>query len=219
MEQKEYWERYGEAFTDLYERPTWFNRVFRHAIFLRAEQTIEAVRRTPGATVLDVGCGNGRNAVLLIKAAGASRVVGVDLAEDMIERARQVAEQHGVADRCTFLRQDFLTADLGDEVFDYSVALGVLDYFRDPTNLLTKMRRHTRYEALASIPGSSSIRMVLRKARYMVRGLGVYWFTPEQINKMFRDAGFAECRIEPCAATGWMAHGVVQEPPDEQKDT
>lgn len=210
IEQKEYWERHGKVFTDLYEQPTWFNRTFRQAMFLRIDQAIRTVRKTPGATVLDVGCGNGRNSILMVKEGGAARVLGVDLAEDMIARAGQLAAQYEVGDRCKFVREDFLKADLGNEVFDYSTALGVVDYFRDPTELLAKMRRHTRREALASFPGFSPVRMTLRKIRYGLRGCGVYWFTRQEIEAMFLKAGFASCRLERCTRAGWMAYGIVE---------
>lgn len=210
MEPRAYWEQHGRAFADLYERPTLLNRLFRRALYLRARMAVAAVRATPGATVLDVGCGSGRNSVLLVKEAGASRVLGVDIAEEMLGMARDLAARHAVTDRVAFLQADFLEADLGDQMFDYAVALGFMDYFRDPLPVLRKMRRHSRCAALATFPGCAPLRMTLRKMRYALRGCGVYGFRKARIERLFREAGFADCRIERCTLAGWMGTGYVE---------
>lgn len=51
---------------------------------------VAAVALQPGDTVIDLGCGTGRNLALLRAAVGAhGRVIGVDLTEAMVEQARQ----------------------------------------------------------------------------------------------------------------------------------
>lgn len=216
MEPRAYWEQHGRAFADLYEKPTLINRLFRRALYLRARMAVEAVRATPGATVLDVGCGSGRNSVLFVKEAGASRVLGVDIAEEMLRLARPLAARHAADDRVAFLQGDFLEVDLGQEVFDYSIALGFMDYFRDPLAILKKMRQHTRRAALATFPGWAPVRMALRKIRYGLRGCGVYGFRKAEIERLYRAAGFAGCRIERCTLAGWMATGYVN-PAEERR--
>ena len=91
MERQAYWNRHGLAFANLYEKPTWFNRTFRQGMFMRTEFAVSAVSQRPGASVLDVGCGNGRNSVLMIKKAGASRVVGADISSEMLASAGELA--------------------------------------------------------------------------------------------------------------------------------
>ena len=93
MEQKDYWQRHARTFAGLYEKPTWFNRVFRRALYLRTEMVLEEISQKPGATVLDVGCGPGRNSILFVKKGVASSVLGVDLSENMIAMARRLADR------------------------------------------------------------------------------------------------------------------------------
>ena len=55
-----------------------------------------------GARVADVGCGHGASTVIMAKAFPASEFHGFDYHPESIERAREVAEQEGVADRVSF---------------------------------------------------------------------------------------------------------------------
>ena len=79
MHVKNYFERTADNFDALYEnRHDWqyyFNRVLRKGLFQRVEKTLQASRDLQDFTVLDVGCGSGRNSVLFLEA-GARRVVG-----------------------------------------------------------------------------------------------------------------------------------------------
>jgi len=144
MDPTAYWQKHAQALAGLYEQPTWFNRVIRKAMYLRTRMAVDAIRATPGASVLDIGCGPGGNSVLFIKEGLADRVVGVDLSENMIAMANELARRHGVEDRCEFVTGDFMDYNLGSQKFDYCVALGVMDYIRDPVPILAKVCDATR---------------------------------------------------------------------------
>src|SRR4051794_1862657 len=63
-----------------------------------------------GASVADVGCGHGASTVIMAAAYPSSRFTGIDYHDASIARAREIAEEEGVADRCTFtvgMAQDF----------------------------------------------------------------------------------------------------------------
>ena len=55
-----------------------------------------------GAQVADVGCGHGASTIVMAKAFPNSAFLGVDVHESSIERARQLADETGVADRVRF---------------------------------------------------------------------------------------------------------------------
>lgn len=75
--------------------------------------------------VLDMGCGEGKDAVFLAK--NGYRVSAFDLAESGLDKARRLAEQHHVDVR-------FFKADINDyqpdEAFDVVFSSGVLHYVR-----------------------------------------------------------------------------------------
>ena len=56
-------------------------------------------RNIRGAEVLDIGCGIGGIDLLLAERFGASKVIGIDIEADNIERARRRAEAKGLSDR------------------------------------------------------------------------------------------------------------------------
>ena len=60
---------------------------------------------SPGDEVLDIGCGTGLTTRDAARAAAPGRVVGVDVSERMLERARQLTEAE---------RLDNVTFELGD---------------------------------------------------------------------------------------------------------
>lgn len=58
--------------------------------------TVRALGLHPGATVVDVACGTGLNFALLERAIGpGGRIVGVDLTDAMLDRARSRSRSHG----------------------------------------------------------------------------------------------------------------------------
>ncbi len=60
------------------------------------ERTVSRLRLRPGETVLEVGCGSGRNLPLLVAGVGAAgSVLGVDLSAGMLERARGLCRRRG----------------------------------------------------------------------------------------------------------------------------
>jgi ubiquinone/menaquinone biosynthesis C-methylase UbiE len=55
----------------------------------------EALNIQPGDTVLEIGCGTGRNIKLLSKAAG--KVYGIDVSPKMLKLAEKVKKKHGLS--------------------------------------------------------------------------------------------------------------------------
>ena len=70
--------------------------IFPHRARLIARHVIPRLALKGGETVLDVGCGAGHNFPHLLAAIGPQgRLIGTDLAENMIARARSRVEAHG----------------------------------------------------------------------------------------------------------------------------
>lgn len=60
------------------------------------ERTIDLLGPLQGATVLDIGCGTGRNFPILAPRVGADgQIIGLDYSEGMLAQARERVEAHG----------------------------------------------------------------------------------------------------------------------------
>lgn len=85
-----------------------------------------------GRTVIDFGCGAGGDSIEMAQH-GAARVVGVDIQERLLERARADARQAGVDDVCAF-------APTATEPADVIVSLDSFEHFGRPEEILEVMR-------------------------------------------------------------------------------
>jgi SAM-dependent methyltransferase len=194
-----YWDSHADMFGGYYAQPTWFDRRFRRAIYLRAMIAVDTARALPAPTVLDIGSGPGANSIALIKQGGAARLYGVDFAPAMVKLARELAAREGVADRCEFVDGDFTQIELPDRGHDVSVALGVFDYVAEPLAFLERMRDVTRRVMVASWP-ENGVRMVLRQIRY---ACPVHPYTESQIRDLHRVAGVERLEVVRIPA-GWV---------------
>jgi SAM-dependent methyltransferase len=113
----------------------WFESPWgRHAWSQESELLGQRLTSVDGRLLLDVGCGTGRSSALL-RDLGA-RVVGIDPDPSMLglvgDRADAALLAYG--ERLPF----------DDGAFDVSVAVTVLEFVRDPAEVLAEMSRVTR---------------------------------------------------------------------------
>jgi ubiquinone/menaquinone biosynthesis C-methylase UbiE len=105
---------------------------------------LTAAALVPGEYVLDTACGTGLVTFEAARAVGTQgRVVGVDLAGQMIEAARRQSARLELAN-VSLARMDAERLELPDSSFDVAVcALGLM-YMPDPRKALDEMRRVLR---------------------------------------------------------------------------
>lgn len=104
-------------------------------------QTFDAwrIRIAPGASVLDVGCANGRSAFPLVHDAGV--IVGCDISKKLIRQAMDRAEAEGVSDRTCFFVADCDRLPITDGSFNYVLTYGVLHHLPDPGRACRDIQR------------------------------------------------------------------------------
>ena len=91
------------------------------AVIHRVQTLAEKAEIREGNVVLDSGCGRGGNTIWLARNTEASKVIGLDIDEKLIEEAREKAEKEGVQDRTEFVQGSF--DDLPVEDFDVYFAI------------------------------------------------------------------------------------------------
>ncbi|KYH01893.1 class I SAM-dependent methyltransferase [Bradyrhizobium sp. DOA1] len=103
------------------------------------QAAIEAAAPATGERVLDVGCGAGASTLALAARVGAGgQVLGVDISEPLIARARARAPQDTPA---LFRVADASSAELPEGAFDILFSRFGVMFFDDPTKAFAHMRR------------------------------------------------------------------------------
>jgi 2-polyprenyl-3-methyl-5-hydroxy-6-metoxy-1,4-benzoquinol methylase len=193
-----YFHQHARQFDSLYDEKRdlahYFNRFFRYWLYRRVELTVQEFDGLTDFSVLDVGCGSGRNSVIFAKA-GAKRVLGIDFADNMIDLARQYSSEQDVANCCEFLKQDALTFHTSEK-FDVVAALGVFDYTADPRPLLAGMKTLSKGKVVGSFPGISLFRTPQRKIRYILKNCPVYFYNRKRLENACRDVGFEDFSVQ-----------------------
>jgi SAM-dependent methyltransferase len=170
---------------------------------------------TRGVDVADVGCGSGQALIVLARAFPLSRFIGYDLSADAVARARENAEEAGVADRVRFEQRDIL--DGLPDAYDLVMTLDALHDFPDPgrvlgivrsalrpdgTYMLMDIRTSERPEEnrgpIASILYGTSLLYCLPTSRANGgAGLGTMGLPESAVLELCRAAGFGTARRLP----------------------
>jgi SAM-dependent methyltransferase len=195
-----YWNAIAEDFDAIYTGRNksafarFLDRTLRKDMYQRFAWVMSRCGDVAGQSVCDVGCGSGRFVASLARA-GASRVVGVDVAPQMIQLARQLAAAERVANRCEFVVSDVADWQTND-VFDTTIAIGFWDYIEDPRGRLTRIRALTRGRFLSAWPRVWTWRMPIRKVRLGAAGCPVYFYRRQQVADLLAACGFSVDRID-----------------------
>jgi 2-polyprenyl-3-methyl-5-hydroxy-6-metoxy-1,4-benzoquinol methylase len=183
----EFFDSYSADFNALYGSRknainTVVDRLFRKSMRLRFELSIQGCQPVKGKRVLDIGCGPGHYSVRLAKE-GAAKLLGLDFAPGMIDIAQENARRNGVLDRCHFIQADFLSYPFGEK-FDYSIAMGFMDYIEDPSGVIDRVLATTKLKAFFSFPADGGILAWQRKQRYKDR-CQLFLYSRKKINELF----------------------------------
>ncbi|MFF8611938.1 class I SAM-dependent methyltransferase [Streptomyces sp. NPDC015350] len=156
--------------------------------------------------VLDVGCGTGQTTRLAAQRAYDGNVVGIDLSEPMLERARRDAAAEGL-DNVTFEQGDAQVHPFPDRGFDVLISRGGVMFFADHVAAFTHLR-HALVPAgrLAFLgpqpagPDSAYVRATaalspfLREASPASRGMGSL-LDPARIRQVLAASGFTDIEV------------------------
>ena len=118
---------------------------------------------------LDIGTGPGLIPIMLAARVPRLRLTGVDLSEPMLQKAREVAEEAGVADRLDFRVGDAKSLPLSERSFDLVLCNSLLHHLPDPLALLNEISR-------VSKPGGAILLRDLRRPSRLEFPLHALWF-------------------------------------------
>lgn len=147
------------------------------------------LRPTPGASVLDVGCGTGYFTRRLAQTG--LRATGIDPDTAAIEYAKSKT----VADE-RYLVGDACALPFPDRYFDYAVAITSFCFIADPQRALTELARVTRRRVALGLLNRHSL-LYLHKGRHGGQGAyrGAHWHTPQEARHLFEYCGMPRVTI------------------------
>jgi phosphatidylethanolamine/phosphatidyl-N-methylethanolamine N-methyltransferase len=168
-------------FSHLYDRT--FGRVFTGRIV----RVVGSLGIEPGASVLEIGVGTG---ISLEAYPAHARVTGIDLAEDMLAKARERITANGW-DNIDVQQGDALNLPFPDASFDYVTAFHVVSVVPDARRMLAEACRVCRPQGTIAIVNHfrsehSSVARVQKTVDPVFRRLG---WTTLRLSELLRDSG------------------------------
>ena len=106
-----------------------------------------------GKTIIDFGCGAGKQAVEMALN-GALKVIGVDIQEELLRQASCLAKKYGVAELCSFVTSTTESADM-------IISKDSFEHFSEPDVILRQMGR------------------LLKPGGYIFAAFGPTWYHPQ----------------------------------------
>lgn len=132
--------------------PELLRRALEYLVPVR-DRVIAGAHLAAGATVLDVGCGDGLIALAACDEVGeAGSVIFSDVSEPLLQRCRDLAGEAGIIDRCRFVRAPASDlALIGDASVDAVTVRSVLIYESDKTSAFDEFHRVLRRSGWLSL--------------------------------------------------------------------
>lgn len=197
--QKDYWNKEAVSFDAIYShKKGWFqnflDRIFRWDMYERYMYTLKKSEPIEGKTFLDVGCGSGVYS-LELAGRGAKKVIGLDIAENMVEMCRTRAINAGFSDNTTFIKSDLLAYNPDDKI-DITIGIGLFDYISEPLPVLARMCQCSKEKVIVSFPRAWTWRAAVRKLRLWLKGCSVYFYARRRLLSLLDAAGFTRYEIK-----------------------
>ncbi|HEX5876591.1 MAG TPA: class I SAM-dependent methyltransferase [Pyrinomonadaceae bacterium] len=189
------------AASDFYDHPanTFWERYGR--------RTVERLRLTPGAKTLDVCCGSGASALPAAEIVGpGGSVTGVDLAENLLELARNKAQQRGL-NNIVFQTGDLTQLPFDTNSFDAVVCVFGIFFIPDMHAALRELKRVARSGGTVAIttwgprffePATSMFWDSVRTVRPdLYKGFNPWdrISEPDALRSLFLEAGFSDAEV------------------------
>lgn len=114
-----------------------YDKIFSRFFSDRITSVITSLDIRPGAKVLEVGIGTGLS---LAAYPPHCEVTGIDLAPEMLERARQKAAENGWR-HFRLLEMDALNLEFPDSSFDYVTSFHVISVVPNPVRMMQEIHR------------------------------------------------------------------------------
>ena len=165
---------------------------------------LDMCRLDATSQVLDVGCGSGNTAYLIAEQYGA-QVLGIDISDVMIAKAKERARQQGLAEQVEFRVADVFQMPFEDGSFDVAIFQSVLtplpgDKRQALTAIVRVVRPGGRIGANEGTvdPSASPEFLALLDKHPAIYG----YFSPQTLRSLFEESGLRVVEIKEVESAG-----------------
>lgn len=162
------------------------DKLFRRSMLLRFNETLKETSKSSIQTILDVGCGSGVYCVEFLKQG--KTVVGLDLAEGMLDIAKQKTAAFKDSGKISFILSGYMEYEFTQK-FDAAVLMGFFDYIKEPVGLIRKLQQDVTKEIYMSFPKKGGLLTWQRKMRYNMRHCPLYFYSKRSLVDILDEAG------------------------------
>ncbi|MZQ87161.1 methyltransferase domain-containing protein [Paenibacillus sp. 5J-6] len=186
-EERKYHEACYDNYT-LFEAGTWLHKPVRSVM-----DTLDFFDDYESLSVLDLGCGVGRNSIPIAERlqGKSGNVVCVDLLQSALDRLMRYSEDHGVSSRIRPYLSDIADYDIPVDHFDYIVAVSVIEHVESESklaSLLSNMALGTKNGGITCIIMNSNIEEVDAESGEHLEALMEINLTTEQASAYLKKA-------------------------------
>ena len=191
---KSFFDGYASRFYSIYKEEQknplrrFLDRTLRYSMFHRFQKVSEIIENSKSQKILDAGCGPGWHDILLVKSLNVN-ITGIDVAPEMIKIAKDECDKRNLYSNLKFITADILEHTF-NEKFDVIFALGVVEYFDNPYDLLKKMKIICNNKILFSVPVLNHWLTPQRKIRYKLRKCPLWFYDEKKIQKLMSELSF-----------------------------
>ena len=170
-------------------------------------EELKLVALHPGMDVLDVGCGTGAVTRILAERVSPGRVVGLDLSDERLSVARQIAKEQGISN-VDYIRAEVRDLDPKDKKFDLVYSRFLFQYLPEEAAMdtLGGMKRlvlPSGAVTVADLDGNHLYRypldleweQILQSLLNELEKTGFDAFVGRKLYSMFRKAGFQDIQV------------------------
>lgn len=109
--------------------------------FLRWTIIRELKKHHPQGVLADVGCGPGYLIASMVRSFPDLSIIGVDIAEEMLQKAAENLSSLGLAREVSFCQGDIHELPFEDDCLDFVVSTGSLHHWSEPTRAIKEVHR------------------------------------------------------------------------------
>ncbi len=156
------------------------------------------------ASIIELGCGGGRNAFELLKRYPQAKLTAMDYSYVSVTKAKDINKEAVGSGRCRVVQASVASLPFGDEVFDLATAFETVYFWPDLEQCFGEVCRVLRSGGSFLICNESDgTDAAARKYEKLIEGMTCY--TAEQLSAALHAAGFSAVKLVHHPAKPWIA--------------